>query len=131
MSQFPTEAYEGVMQAIQPVTQARFFQKLASDWGIVVSTNEEAESLLKAAGILCQEEAKEMQKAAYASSPIVELVGGLEKAAAHQNGQSLTQTQTNELANTAYQVLASNPQIADQLTKLAEWEQTQANAQVG
>lgn len=131
MSQFPTEAYENVVQAVQPVAQARFFQKLASDWNIIAATTEEAESLLKAAGILSQAEAEEMQKAASAASPIVELVSGLEKAAAQQAGQTMTPTQQNELAKTASQLLSSNPQIAEQIGKLVEFELSQANAQVG
>lgn len=130
MSQFPTEAYESLIQAVTPVAQARFFQKLASNWGVVVSSAQEGEALLKAAAILAEEEAKEEQKQASAISPLVHLVDGLEKAAANNSGYP-AQTQINELNSLAESILAYNPQVEDAIAKVAEWQITQANAQAG
>ena len=65
----PQELQPHYNMLVEQVHAPLFFEKLASDYGIVARTQEERAELLELAGILQVERAKEQVKQASAGSP--------------------------------------------------------------
>jgi MinD-like ATPase involved in chromosome partitioning or flagellar assembly len=117
---FPYQEYQTMMQEVYgPV----FLQKLASDYGIVPNTPEEARSLLEMATLLRQTVVNQLEKSANARSEFIVQAADVLRQTLNQQGlvKSAANSPAAESAQKLTEALLSNPTINQAMRKYASY----------